>query len=189
MKAISPLKASILKVIFLLAFVFCITSCRRINPIESSLKNQAFAITEKEESEAFFFISTANASKSIISKSLIAQQKSSDAIVQELSKRIEIQENQILDEISKTATLKLIVITEINATHKRDLYNLVDASGNEFNDIYLNAMTDALNNQIELFETISRETNDKKILELVLRYLPEQYKLLRETERIKKQNV
>lgn len=146
-------------------------------------------MTEKEETEAFFFIKTANASKSIISKSQIAQQKSSDAIIQELSKRIEIQENLILDEITKMATVKLIVITEINATHKRDLYNLIDANGTEFNDVYLNAMKDALNSQIELFETISRQTNDKTILEIVLRYLPEQYKLLRETERIRIQNV
>ena len=189
MNAIFQLKASIFKVFFFLIFVLCMTSCKKINPIENSLRNQALAITEREETEAFFFISTANASKSIISKSQIAQQKSSDAIVQELSKRIEIQENQVLDEITKMATLKLIVITEINATHKRDLYNLIDANGTEFNDVYLNTMKDALNSQIELFEAISRETNDKAILELVLRYLPEQYKLLRETERIKRQNV
>ncbi|SFC85961.1 DUF4142 domain-containing protein [Flavobacterium phragmitis] len=189
MKAIIPLKASIFKVFFLIVLVLCITSCRKINPIENSFKNQAFVITEKEETETYFFISTANASKSIISKSQIAQQKSSDAIVQELGKRIEIQENQVLDEVSKMAAMKLIVITEINATHKRDLYNLIDAKGNDFNDVYLNAMKEALSDQIELFETISRETNDKQILELVLRFLPEQYKLLRETERIRKQNV
>ena len=152
------------------------------------MKNQAFAKNEREETEVYFFISTANISKSIISKSQIAQQKSSDVIVQELSKRIELQENQLLDQISKLATSKLIVITEINATHKRDLYNLIDASNNDFNNIYLDAMTEAICDQIELFETISRETNDKQILELVLRFLPEQYKLLRETERIKKQN-
>lgn len=189
MKAISPLKASIFKVFFLLVLLLCIMSCRKINPIENTFKNQAFAITEREETEAYFFISTANASKSIISKSQIAQQKSSDAIIQELSKRIEIQENQVLDEISKIATLKLIVVTEINATHKRDLYNLIDANGSEFNDVYLDAMKNALCDQIELFETISKKTNDKQILELVLRFLPEQYKLLRETQRVKKQYV
>ena len=72
--------------------------------------------------------------------------------------------------------------------HKRDLYNLIDASNKDFNSIYLDATTEALCDQIELLETISKETNDKQILELVLRFLPEQYKLLRETERIKKQN-
>lgn len=190
MKAITILKASLFRVFFLLVLGLCITSCRKINPIESSLKNQAFAITEREETEALFFISTANATKSIISKSEIAQEKSSDAIVQELGKRIEFQENQILNDISKMATMKLIVINEINTTHqKRDLYNLIDANGKDFNDVYLDAMKDALNDQIELFETISRETNDKQILEMVLRYLPEQYKLLRETERLRKQNV
>jgi predicted outer membrane protein len=189
MNAIPILKASLFRVFFLFVLGLCITSCRKINPIESSLKNQAFVITEREETEALFFISTANATKSIISKSEIAQEKSSDAIVQELGKRIEFQENQILNDISKMATMKLIVINEINATHKRDLYNLIDAKGTDFNDVYLDAMKEALNDQIELFETISRETNDKQILEMVLRYLPEQYKLLRETERIRKQNV
>lgn len=188
MKAISPMKAAYFRVFFLILLVLCITSCRKINPIENTLKNQAFAKNEREETEVYFFISTANISKSIISKSQIAQQKSSDVIVQELSKRIEVQENQLLDQIAKMATSKLIVITEINATHKRDLYNLIDASNKDFNNIYLNAMTEAICDQIELFENISRETNDKQILELVLRFLPEQYKLLRETERIKKQN-
>ncbi|WP_286967498.1 DUF4142 domain-containing protein [Flavobacterium sp. UBA4854] len=188
MKAIPPLKATNLKVFFLFVLVVCITSCRKINPIENTLKNQAFTKNDREETEVFFFISAANISKSIISKSQIAQQKSSDVIVQELSKRIEIEENQLLQEVTKMATSKLIVITEINATHKRDLYNLIDASNKDFNSIYLDATTEALCDQIELLETISKETNDKQILELVLRFLPEQYKLLRETERIKKQN-
>lgn len=189
MKAIPLLKTVIFKVFFLIVLVFCVASCRKINPIENTLKNQAFAKNDREETEVFFFISTANVSKSIISKSQIAKQKSSDIIIQELSKRIEIQESQLLDEITKMATSKLIVITEINATHKqRDLYNLVDANGSDFNTLYLDAMTTAICEQIELLETISRETNDREILELVLRFLPEQYKLLRETERIKKQN-
>lgn len=188
MKAIPPLKATYFKVFFLFVLVICITSCRKINPIENTLKNQAFAKNDREETEVFFFISAANISKSIISKSQIAQQKSSDVIVQELSKRIEFQENQLLQEVTKMATSKLIVITEINATHKRDLYNLIDANNKDFNSIYLDATTEALCDQIELLETISKETNDKQILELVLRFLPEQYKLLRETERLKKQN-
>jgi len=188
MKAIPLIKAAYFKVFFLFVLVVCITSCRKINPIENTLKNQAFAKNDREESEVFFFISTANTSKSIISKSQIAKQKSSDVIVQELSKRIEVQENQLLDEVTKLATKKLIVITEINATHNRDLYNLIDASHNDFNNIFLDDMTEAICDQIKLLETISRETNDKQILELVLRFLPQQYKLLRETERVKKQN-
>ncbi|MCV2487217.1 DUF4142 domain-containing protein [Flavobacterium sp. SH_e] len=188
MKAIPPVKATFFKVLFLFVLVLCMTSCRKINPIENTLKTQAFAQSDREETEVFFFISTANVSKSIISKSQIAQQRSSDVIVQELAKRIEIQQSQLLEELTKMATSKLIVITEINATHKRDLYNILDANKNEFNNVYLEAMTDAICDQIELLEKISRETNDKQTLELVLRYLPEEYKLLRETERVKKQN-
>lgn len=189
MKTIPLLKALFFKVILILAIVLCITSCKRINPIENTLKTQSFAKNEKEENEVYFFITASNVSQGIISKSQIAQQKSSDVIIKQLSQRIEFKEKQLLDEITRMATLKLIVINEINATHKRDLYNLTDAKGEEFDEIYLNATKEALNNQIELFETISRETNDKKILELVLRYLPEQYKLLREAERVSRQNV
>ncbi|WJS97001.1 DUF4142 domain-containing protein [Flavobacterium johnsoniae] len=189
MNKIHHLKTIFFKVFFLSAIIICSSSCKRINPIEKSLKNQSFAINEKEKTEVFFFISTANLSKGIISKSQIAQQKSSDVIVKQLSQRIEFRETQLLNEITRMANRKLIVITEINAMHKIDLYNLTDAKTNDFNDIYLNATKEALDDQIELFESISRETNDKKILELVLRYLPEQYKLLRETERLRKQNV
>lgn len=189
MNKIHLIKTNLFKVFFLSATIICSSSCKRINPIEKTLKNQSFAINQKEKTEVFFFISTANLSKGIISKSQIAQQKSSDVIVKQLSQRIEFKEKQLLNEITRMADLKLIVITEINATHKIDMYNLTDAGANDFNEIYLNATKEALNDQIELFESISRETNDKKILELVLRYLPEQYKLLRETERIRKQNV
>jgi hypothetical protein len=62
MKAIPSLKASIFKVLFSLLLILCITSCRKINPIENTLKKQAFAINDREETEVFFFISTANVS-------------------------------------------------------------------------------------------------------------------------------
>ena len=52
MNAIPILKASLFRVFFLLVLGLCITSCRKINPIESSLKNQAFVITEREETES-----------------------------------------------------------------------------------------------------------------------------------------
>lgn len=189
MKAIPPLEVSFLKVFLLLATLLCMSSCRKINPIETTLKNQTFAKNEREESEAFFFISTSNICKGIVSKSKIAQQKSSDESIQQLSKRIEAHENKLLDEISKIATTKLIVITEINATHRRDLYNLIDANGNEFNNEYLSSVKESLSDQTELLESISTETNDKTILQLVLHFLPEQYKVLRETERLQKQSI
>ncbi|WP_428231632.1 DUF4142 domain-containing protein [Flavobacterium sp.] len=164
--------------------IVCVASCKKTNPIENSLKNEAFTKTEKEEIEAFFFIATANVSKSIISKSEIAQQKSSDFTIQELSKKIESEQTEILQEVSKMANQKLIIITEINATHKRDLYDLIDATNTDFNKTYLNSMITSLKEQIGLFESISKETNDKAILKLVLHYLPEQYQILREMQRI-----
>lgn len=186
MKAAPRLKATIFR-FFLVIILVCVSSCKKSNPIENTLKNQAFIKTEKEEIEAFFFIATANASKSIISKSEIAQQKSSFLAIQELSKKIEIDQAQLLQEVSKMANQKLIIITEINATHKRDLYDLIDATNNDFDSVYANSMIASLKEQIGLFETISKETNDQTILKLVLHHLPEQYQSLREMQKINKE--
>jgi len=83
------------------------------------------------------------------------------------------------------ANKKLVVITDINVTHKRDLYELIDTDENTFNQTYLNSISESLTEQIKLFEKISTETDDETILKLVLQYLPDQYQLLRETERLK----
>lgn len=183
MKAAPQLKAIFFR-FFLLIIIACISSCKKTNPIENSLKNEAFLKTEKEEIEAFFFIATANVTKSIISKSQIAQQKSSDFAIQELSRKTEIEQTELLQEVSKLANKKLVIITEINATHKRDLYDLIDAGMISFNKVYLTSMAESLKEQINLFESISKETNDKEILKLVLHHLPEQYQILREMQRI-----
>lgn len=184
MKAAPLIKATFFRLFFLLIIISCLSSCKKTNPIENSLKSETFTKTEKEEIEAFFFIATSNVSKSIISKSEIAQQKSSDFTIQELSKKIEIEQTEILQEISKMANRKLIIITEINATHKRDLYDLIDASNEDFNKTYLVSMTESVKEQIGLLESISKQTNDKAILKLVLQYLPEQYQILREMQRM-----
>lgn len=185
MIAAQHLKATNFRLIFLLTIIICITSCRKNNPIETSLKNETFTKTEKEEIEAFFFIATANVTKSIISKSQIAQQKSSDSIIQEYSRKIEVNQNQLLEDISKMANKRLIIITEVNPTHsKLDLYEMIDANSNDFNKAYLDSMTESLKEQIGLLESISKQTNDKAILKLVLQYLPEQYQILREMQRI-----
>ncbi|MDA6070037.1 DUF4142 domain-containing protein [Flavobacterium sp. AC] len=183
MKAAPQLKAIFFR-FFLLIILVCISSCKKTNPIENSLKSEAFVKTEKEEIEAFFFIATANVTKSIISKSQIAQQKSSDFAIQDLSRKTEIEQTELLQEVSKLANKKLIIITEINATHKRDLYDLIDSNITSFNKIYLTSMAESLKEQINLFESISKETNDKEILKIVLHYLPEQYQILREMQRI-----
>ncbi|MCD9575683.1 DUF4142 domain-containing protein [Flavobacterium sp. SCIV07] len=158
--------------------------------IESTLKkNETFAKNEEEETIAFFLIETANIGKTIISKSQIAQQKSSENSIVILGKKIEGHQNQLLQEITELANKKLIIISEINATHRRDTYELVTANPSNFDRVYLNSMKEYLEQQIKLLETVSNETNDKIILELVLKYLPEQFDLLRETERIIKENI
>ncbi|QSW89936.1 DUF4142 domain-containing protein [Flavobacterium endoglycinae] len=190
MKAKPVLKAIIFKVLFLLIVIF-VTSCRKSNSIESNLKkNEAFSKNDKEEVEAFFFIATANVGKTIISKSQIAQQKSSESSIMILGKKIERSQSRLLQEVTELANKKLIIISEINATHRRDTYDLVTAkNSSEFNRVYLRAMKKCLEEQIQLLETVSKETNDKAILKLVLKYLPEQFDLLREIEQTIKKGI
>ncbi|ABQ05342.1 MULTISPECIES: DUF4142 domain-containing protein [Flavobacterium] len=181
MKARPVLKV-IFKVLFLL-IIICVSSCKKNNSIENTFKkNEAFTKNEEEETIAFFFIETANIGKTIISKSQIAQQKSSENSIVILGKKIENNQNRLLQEITELANKKLLIISEINASHRRDTYELITANSSNFDRVYLNSMKKCLEEQIKLLENVSKETNDKIILKLVLKYLPEQFDLLRETE-------
>lgn len=187
MKANPVLKASIFKVLFFLILI-CVSSCKKTDSIENTFKkNEAFSKNEEEETIAFFFIETANLGKTIISKSQVAQQKSSENSIVILGKKIESHQNQLLQEVTELANKKLLIISEINSTHRRDTYELITASSSNFDKVYLNSMKKCLEEQIRLLENVSKETNDKIILKLVLKYLPEQFDLLRETEALIKQ--
>ncbi|KAF2335085.1 DUF4142 domain-containing protein [Flavobacterium daemonense] len=189
MKAMPLIKAAILKVFFLL-IVTSFSACgKKEHQKPNSFREEVFSQNnkqqiDKEQVETSFFIAAANVSNALISKSQFAQ-KRSEIPIQELSKKIEENQNQLLQRISEMANKKLIIITDINVTHKRDLYELIDTDENSFSRTYLNSISESLSEQINLFEKISSETNDEKILKLVLQYLPDQYQLLRETQRLK----
>ena len=123
----------------------------------------------------------------MISKSQIAQQKALHIEVKELSKKIETEQYNVLQNITKIANKKLIIITEINAAGNQDLYELMKADKSNFDKIYLNAMTDALAEEIGLLEKITKDTKDVGILKLVNSFLPKQYELLKLTEKFKKE--
>lgn len=184
MKTIPLLKASFFKVFFLLIIIICFPFCGKKSQRENSIKKEAFNKSKVEEVETSFFIEMGNIVNSMISKSQIAQQKSSESKILEISKKIENHQNQLLQKVTEMANKKLIIITDINASHKDELSELNNKNGVNFNKAYLNVMATALTQQIKLFEKISKETNDQSILKLVLEYLPEQYQLLRETEQI-----
>lgn len=189
MKTIPFVKATIIKVFSFFIIVAFFSSCgKKEHKNESAFKKEALTKNKqqsnKEQIEASFFIATANVSNTIISKSQIAQ-KRSESPIQELSKKIENQQNQLLQNVSEMANKKLIMITDIDAIHKRDLYESVDTSDTSFSKTYLNSIEESLTEQIELLEKVSTETNDEKILKLVLEFLPAQYELLRETEKTK----
>jgi predicted outer membrane protein len=188
MKAISISKSRFFNILFLLLILVCLASCKQDNKLESSNNKIVFDKKNNEEVEAYFFIATASISKSIISKSQIAQQKCSQKEIQSLSKRIENDQSHLLEDITKMANKKLIIITDINeSTAKKDLYQLIDTAEVHFDKAYINSITASLSEQIELLESISKETKDESILKLVLSYLPQQYILLRETKKIKEE--
>ncbi len=181
-----PLFKSTFLKIFFIPFLFYFSSCNRKEiQKESSFKTADLYINEQEQIETYFFIEAANASNSIISKSQIAQQKRSESSIKELSAKIENYQNELLQKISELANKRLIIITDISTTHKREVYKLLDTNDANFDKMYLNSMAESLTEQIGLFEKISTETNDKTILKLVLQYLPGQYQLLRDIEKTK----
>ena len=184
MKAIPLLKATIFKVLFFLIIIISFPFCGKKSQRENSIRKEAFNKSKVEEIETSFFIEMGNIVNSTISKSQIAQQKSSESKILEVSKKIENHQNQLLQQVTEMANKKLIIITDINASHKEELRELNNTSGINFNKVYISSMATSLDQQIKLLEQISKKTNDQLILKLVLQYLPEQYQLLRETEQI-----
>jgi predicted outer membrane protein len=186
MRAMPMLRATFLRVFFLFILI-CTTSCKKNNQIENTLKNETFNKNDREQTEAFFFIATANLSKAIISKCQLAQQKASKSIIRQLSRKIENHQNNLLKDIAKMANKRLVIVTEINNSSKLELYKLIDSNETNFDKVYVDSMLESLNEQVDTLESVSKETNDEVILKLVLQYLPELYQFLRETEQIKQQ--
>lgn len=163
-----------------------ISSC---NHNENPEKTNKYVLTKNpEEIEAYFFVAIANTTKSIISKSQLAQQKSAKGQIKNISIQTENSQKHLLQEINKIAVEKLIIINEINTTvTNKDLYELQNKNDVDFDKAYLNSITKSLSETIKLLETIANETNDTVTLKFVTHYLPKQYELLRNTEKIKRQ--
>ncbi|MDX6181843.1 DUF4142 domain-containing protein [Flavobacterium sp. Fl-77] len=173
------------KIALSVLILFSAESCKENDTLEEETKSEILENNTEEEREAHFFIATANISKKMVSKSQIAQQKTLQHDIKELSKRLEHQQNNIFQEITKMANKKLIIISEINAAGNDDLYKLMNAKEKNFDKLYLNDMTNALSDEITLLQTITKETADISILKLANSILPIQYEFLRETEKLK----
>lgn len=180
-------KPSFLKTVFIVTLTITISSCNENDKLEKV--NDKYVLTKNtEEIEAYFFVATAGITKSIISKSQLAQHKSLHNSIKIASNKLESSQNMFLQEINKIAIQKLIIINEINTTvSNKDLYELVNKKDVDFDKAYLNSVIKSLSEMIKLFESIAKETNDTTVLKLVAHYLPKQYEFLRETEKIKKE--
>jgi predicted outer membrane protein len=182
-----PSKLSFLKTTCIVIIITAISSCKKNESIEK-VNNKYVLTKDSEEIEAYFLIATANVTKSIISKSQLAQHKSLKNTIKEVSAEIENNQNLLLQEINKIAVKKLIIINEINSTAANEgIYELVDKREIRFDNLYINSIIHSLSEQIELFKSISKQTEDMELLNLVTHYLPKQYEFLRETQKIKKE--
>lgn len=179
-------KSSFLKTAFIVISTIAISSCDKNEKLEN-VSNKFVLTKNTEEIEAYFFIATASITKSIVSKSQLAQHKSSQNSIKIISTEIENNQNLLLQEINKIAIQKLVIINEINtAVTNKELYELVNKREVDFDKAYLNSVIKSSSEMIKLFESIAKETNDTTVLKLVANYLPKQYEFLRETEKIKK---
>lgn len=183
----SLLRFSFLKNFFLATVIIFFSACKKNEKIEKAEKEkEILAHLYNEEKEAFFFVATANMTEAIILKSQLAQYKAKKDEIRNFGRTVENNESQLLQEIKKIATKKLIILSEINnVTNDDHLFGLIHTQSLEFDTKYISSIKQSLVEQINLFESISKKTNDTLILRLVVEYLPKQYQLLREAETIK----
>ena len=179
-------KPSFLKRAFVVILTITISSCTKNDKLEK-VNNKYVLTKDTEVIEAYFFVAAAGITKSIISKSQLAEYKSVHNATKIVSSKIENSQNLLLQEINKIAIKKLIIINEVNTSVKnKDLYELTKRDV-DFDNVYLNSVVKSLSEMIKLFESIAKETNDPTVLKFVAHYLPKQYEFLRETKKIKKQ--
>jgi predicted outer membrane protein len=180
-------KTSFLKTGFIAILTITISSCNENEKLEKV--NNKYVLTKNtEEIEAYFFVATASITKSIISKTQLAQHKSLKNSIKIVSTKLENNQNLLLQEINKISIQKLIIINEINTTvTNKDLYELANKGEIDFDKAYLDSVTKSLSEMIKIFESVAKETNDTTVLKLVAHYLPKQYEFLRETQKIKKE--
>ena len=179
-------KISFLKAGFIVIILGSFLSCKENESIvKGIIKKDVLLNKSQEEIDTHFFIVTSNVAESIITKSQLAQKKALKNTVRQISRVIENNQNLLLLDIHKESLKKLILTTEANLTVQNDdLNKLIDTADENFDKAYINSIIKSLSEQIKNFESISNETQDTSILKLVLYYLPKQYELLRQANKI-----
>lgn len=184
--AMLPSKSLLIKTTLIFVVLMATLSCRNNEVLEKPSDNEVFSKDDSEEIDAYFLIATANISKAIISKSQIAQQKCQKEKIKKLSSEIETNQSELLHEITRMANKKLIIITNNDEKESNnDLYSLIDATKADFDNAYIDLITESINDQIELLKSITTETNDTDIIKLSIKYLPTQYRFLDESKALR----
>jgi len=172
------------RIAFSVVILFSATGCKKNEFSENDAKIETLKNNALEEKETYFFSAIANLSKKIISKSQIAQQRTVQNKVKELSIQLEQEQNNVFQKINKIATKKLIIITEVNTTGNDDLYELMNTEDWNFDKQYLSEVANAIAEEIELVRNIRKETKDSIVLRLANEVIPQQYKLLGEIKKL-----
>jgi len=161
-------------------------SCKKNEPLNKAVKIQdVLTQNSAEETEASFFIAASDLTKSIIVNSQRAQREVTKGSVREFSFSLVNNQNLLLQAINKEAFNQLIIITDFNIVVNNDQFTSFDEGKADFDQYYMSSVIALLSKQIELFESVSKATQNTSILKLILYYLPKQYQLLREAKKIK----
>lgn len=177
-------KTSLLKILFTGVTIVSINSCGKNEKVENGDIKNVLTAKNNEDTEIYFVTALANSTQAIIAKSQLAQYKSLEQETRDISSKIENNQVMLLQEINKISLRKVIVISDMNVPANDDLFKLIDTSYKSFDKVYINSMTTLLYEQIQLLEAISKKTNDSAVSKLVFHYLPIQYNLLFETEKL-----
>lgn len=103
-----------------------------------------------------------------------AQSKASSASVKKLAKQMEQSHEQINKELKALAAQKFIVTpTAISDGQSRDIGNIMEKSGKDFDKAFLDKLESAHKNAIDLFEKMSEKAEDPDIKAFFTKHLPE----------------
>ncbi len=179
MKTITQLKAAILPVILMLAFVAGTSSCTNQTSSDDPAKiaeeqNDAKFDNKKQENDADFLAEATAINLEEIRLGALAQEKSSNPEIKALGKMMADAHSKALTEVTALAKKKLVTVpSELPDKAVQDFTELNAKSGEDFDKAYCNKMVAGHKDAIEKFEKEVADSRDGEIKEWATLMLPE----------------
>jgi len=153
-----------------------------------TLKESTVLMNESSlEGDAAFFAKKAAAGGLMeVEAGKVAMEKSKNASVTSLAEMIVSDHTKANEELKGLASEKKIVLpTELDSNQKSHLDKLKSLSGNEFDQTYLNMMSEDHRKDIQMFEDASKNLRDKDVRNFASKTLPVLKKHAEAVDRIK----